>query len=870
MIEFRTLGALDLRGADGHPVQSVLAQAKRLALLGYLAAASPQGFHRKDKLLALFWPESDQERARASLRQVVLYLRRSLGEDLLASRGDEIGLNEERLWCDVAAFETAIAAGRHAEALELYRGDLLDGFHLPDAPEFERWLEDDRARLRAQAASAAWALAEQAEDAGAPAEAVPWARRAVALCPEDEAAFRRLLALLGRTGDRAGALRAHEEFAARLAQEFGVQPSAETQALVRALRESQVAAASPASEGARSGAPNPARDVPDRPFEVRNPVPVPVTPATARPLPARGKRRSWALALALSVLFIGGTTALASRSSGSAPGGSRILVAPLENRTGDAGLDSFGAMAADWITQGLAQTGLVDVVPAMTGMRVFRNLDAEGDPSVMGPERIRAFAEATGAGIIVSGSFYRQGDSLRIHVEFIDPERGVLVRGIAPVIGPVDAPLDAADEVRRRVTAALATLLNPRLTSQAGAASQPPSYAAYQEYLAGADAFIRDDMREAIARFHRAAAYDSAYTLPLLSSAFAHLGEGENAAADSLVQIVDRHRDRLAPLDRHHLELVRSYLRGDLGEALQHSRAMVRLAPESEWLYNLGRDALEFDRPGEAVEALERIDPERWAMKGWVYYWNVLALAHHVLGDHREELRVARRARAMHPGHAIPLNAEIRALAALGREAEVLALVEETVALSPPPASLGFPHTPKLVPPDVMEIAALELRAHGRTEAAGWVLRRAIEWHESRAAGDGIDARGRYSLARLMYRSGRWTEAQRLFEALRAEEPGATDYLGYLGVIAARRGDRAGAQQIAETLRTLGLPYLLGKNTYWRARIAALLGEQERAVELLAQAQSEGTGYIVQYHREADFESLRDYPPFRARLQPKG
>src|SRR5213596_3697281 len=129
MIELRMLGRLSLTGADGLEVRGLLGQPRRLALLAYLAAASPQGFHRRDTLLALFWPELDQEHARAALRQALHVVRGSLGAEVVLTRGDEeIGLDFDRLSCDVVAFDHAVAAGRFGEALDRYQGHLLDGF----------------------------------------------------------------------------------------------------------------------------------------------------------------------------------------------------------------------------------------------------------------------------------------------------------------------------------------------------------------------------------------------------------------------------------------------------------------------------------------------------------------------------------------------------------------------------------------------------------------------------------------------------------------------------------------------------------------------------------------------------------------------
>jgi len=237
MIELRVLGRLSLTGADGREVRALLGQPRRLALLAYLAAASPPGFHRRDTLLALFWPELDQEHARAALRQALHVVRDALSGDAVASRGDEeIGLDFAQVSCDVAAFERALLTGELEEALDLYRGALLEGFFISDAPEFERWLETERARLQQAAAGAARALAERSESDNDLTRAVRWARRSIELAPSDEGLVRRLMALLDRQGDRAGALEAYEVFARRVAAEYESEPAAETKALLAAVR----------------------------------------------------------------------------------------------------------------------------------------------------------------------------------------------------------------------------------------------------------------------------------------------------------------------------------------------------------------------------------------------------------------------------------------------------------------------------------------------------------------------------------------------------------------------------------------------------------------------------------------------------------
>src|ERR1700687_3663667 len=203
VIELRTLGTLDLHSANGRELHSLLAQPKRVALLAYLCIAQPCGFHRRDTLLGLFWPNSDQEHARTSIRKSLHILRRALGGDAILSRGDEeVAVDFQLVPCDVAAFEASVKANRLEEALELYRGDLLAGFFIDEAPEFEQWLHSERTRLRSSAARAALTLSEQLEVSGDVAAAVTWARRSLELSETDERALHKLIELQWRAGDR--------------------------------------------------------------------------------------------------------------------------------------------------------------------------------------------------------------------------------------------------------------------------------------------------------------------------------------------------------------------------------------------------------------------------------------------------------------------------------------------------------------------------------------------------------------------------------------------------------------------------------------------------------------------------------------------
>lgn len=147
MIRLWTLGIASVTDAQGEPVDIVAAQSKRFAVLAYLALAKPRGWHRRDTILALFWPELDQAHGRHALRQTLHFLRQHLGNSVIRTRGSEdIALGPD-LWCDAVAFE----AGDDTAS---YRGDLLPGFFVRDAAaEFDHWLDRRRHDLCARAAA---------------------------------------------------------------------------------------------------------------------------------------------------------------------------------------------------------------------------------------------------------------------------------------------------------------------------------------------------------------------------------------------------------------------------------------------------------------------------------------------------------------------------------------------------------------------------------------------------------------------------------------------------------------------------------------------------------------------------------------------
>src|SRR6266536_6354384 len=340
---------------------------------------------------------------------------------------------------------------------------------------------------------------------------------------------------------------------------------------------------------------------------------------------------------------------LAVRRPASGLNDRRVVVAVIENRTGDSSLDNLGHMAADWVTQGLAQTGLVEVVPSVS---VISSSVAPGvhTPGHLDAAALRTLGRETGAGTVVSGAYYRQADSIRFQVQISAAKDGTVLRALEPVAGPISQPLAAVEAVRQRVMAALATLFDSRLSRWASMASQPPNFHAYQEFIAGLDRMVQFDSRGAIGHFRRAAQEDTTFRLPLIFAAHEHMDLGEFATADSIAHAVERSPGRLSPLDQHYLTWVLAQTRGDRQRALETAREMAVIAPNSETLWLVAQCALALNRPREMIAALTALGPDRGLFRGSSVYWYYLTFAHHLMGDHRGELKEALEGRRRHPG----------------------------------------------------------------------------------------------------------------------------------------------------------------------------------------------------------------------------
>ncbi len=235
-IDLALLGGFRGRLASGRPLSQATKKAQ--ALLAYLALP-PGRPHSREKLAALLWGETIDERARDSLRHALGALRKTLGKrtPTVITDGDTVALNAAVVTVDVAAFERCArsrAPAALARAAVLYRGDLLEGL-MVDAAPFEEWLRTERERLRDLALDALGRLLVYQSKAARPDRAIQTAGRLLALDPLQEDVHRTLIRLYVRAGRRRPAVEQYERCRALMQRELGAEPEPETQQLYRTL-----------------------------------------------------------------------------------------------------------------------------------------------------------------------------------------------------------------------------------------------------------------------------------------------------------------------------------------------------------------------------------------------------------------------------------------------------------------------------------------------------------------------------------------------------------------------------------------------------------------------------------------------------------
>jgi tetratricopeptide (TPR) repeat protein len=558
--------------------------------------------------------------------------------------------------------------------------------------------------------------------------------------------------------------------------------------------------------------------------------------ATSPLAPAPPQRTRWMLAGAAALVAIGAALAfLPGRKSRLEP--TRVVVGGFENRTGDSTLAPVGEIAADYIARGLATTLLLqDVYDARAMAR------EAGRPVQVGIAAGRDLARQVGAGTVLGGSYYREGDTLHFEAQLVDAASGRLVLALQPVVGLRREQTRVIELLRQRVMAGFATVFQPGFGDWS-ASTVPPTYTAYQEMMAAVDDgwHFRSDL--ALPHLHRAIADDSNYTAAKTQLAYALSTLGRCGELDSLSDAVERESDQITLADRGMLAYARAGCRHDRPAQLEAAKAVLQATPRSIGFTVLGGiDAIELGRPREGLDILRRLDAEHIKMSAQQadVYWGFIDYAEHDLAMIQQDAN----------GGRMPKGS---VLAPLADSDAVRRRVER---------ELQHPDSPDLAD---TQCGVMELRAHGSPTAASALLERIAAARGPDAAADVPDTPCYWNLFSVHYYAGRLPEARAAYQKRILEDTADVKAHAALGAIAARLGDTMALGVQRRWLAAHDHPVaFLGL-----ARIAVLQGHQAEAVSFLREALARNLERHF-LHLDPDLEPLRDYPPFRELMRFRG
>ena len=544
----------------------------------------------------------------------------------------------------------------------------------------------------------------------------------------------------------------------------------------------------------------------------------------------------------------------------------RVVVAVYANRTGDASLDALGVQLSDWLTQSLARIGIKTAlnpeVPLMGGPGLPRSVLAnEGDP-------IRALADRTGAGLVVSGAYYRDGDSLRVQSQIIDPATGAIIVTLDPCTRPRAQTSDLVAEVSKVVMGAIAMRLNKAISTAFPlvAGIRPPAYDAYLEWGQGAVSFASNPP-EAERHFRRSLELDPNFALARALLCAVIRNQGRWAEADQVLRVIEEPAaySQATPAEQAYIRYQRALIDGNLEATLAAVLEVERLLPSPSGKMLVGGAEARLHHTRAAIAVLSQIRVEDMpADIGSLAsgFLSQRAALHHELGEYDAQLAMARLGQQHYRDVAAFFSQEAAALIAMGRAGDIDAVIDRCTQATARSGGIGA----------ALYQVARELAAHGHAAAATSVAARAAAWYKNRLDSAKPTPGLRASYASALLQAGDCPQALAIRRDLMGAEP---DNLGHQGDYASALllcgGPRDEAQKIADALAKADRPFLRGSHLYQRARVLAALGDSEAAVRALQAAFVQGRGWPgAEMHLDPTWDPIRTYPLFQEFMKPKG
>jgi tetratricopeptide (TPR) repeat protein len=342
---------------------------------------------------------------------------------------------------------------------------------------------------------------------------------------------------------------------------------------------------------------------------------------------------------------------------------------------------------------------------------------------------------------------------------------------------------------------------------------------------------------------------------------------------DSIFVVLNGKRTLLTSYQRNYLDFLIAYREGDHYLGYFATKKMMEESPGSiDAVRECAYQAYRSRRPGEAAELLSGLNPDHPLIRNWTGFYYIRALFHHLAGEDRQALRVARIASFRTPTssdqYGVIIRSKLIALASMGKTKKLRKYFGEL-------ENVPLFH---IKGGEWYHFAARELGAHGKPEAAQYFHEKSHDWFESNidteiSEPDSLNTYPYEQYLETLYYAGEHGKLKRICTRLARVDSSHTTVLMYLGLLAAREGNTELAREYSEKIESLKPEPILRHEYafiwYKRARIAGACGDREEAMRLMRKAVNQGYRYW-KFHYEIDFEDMRDYPPFQDFLRPLG
>lgn len=832
-LRLHVLGGLSLESPRPHSLGR-----RPLALLALLAMAGERGISR-DKIVAMLWPESDDERARSSLSQALYAIRRAMnGGGDPVSGTTVLTLNDGVITTDVAAFERSCELGDLGAAVQAYSGPFLDGFFVKGAAAFEEWTEQHRARLQTRYVSCLTRLAQAAEAASAHEDAARWWRQLAALDPSHTTAIRGAMEALAALGDRGGAIKLYRVHAAHVQREFEVEPDHALTALADELTRNG-SLAGPEGDQLR-----PARRD-DGASRLPTTVDRELGTSTPGVTPRRGSRiTSVPVIAALTGLVAIGVVVVTNQPAGGAgeTQAGEVAIGLFENRTPDTVMARLADVAATSIAQLLSESQRATVVD-------LRDSIARGTlPEATVRTEFGRVAGRSRAEHLVQGYFESSGDSVTAVAQVVDAHSGRIEYQLDAVSVP-RATRDSIVRPLQELVGGAIMALNDTLFRASWGGLRPPRYSAYNEFMQGVDALVQQGEEIAIRHLLKAMTLDTEFVqAKLWYLEQAQVVGDQPARIDSVRAALVAQRPRMNAYNQAATDRQFTMFDRRLEDRYTAARRMVALAPHSpDALVLMAQAAMSTRRYRRAIEALHRLrESPGWLLDlGQHRLWDLWA--HRWTGDYAGGIAEWRQWVAERPNDQSVCRRGFMQLAAAGREKEVDSLLVACVGAPAPTEAVAT----------ALNNAGLNYRASGYAREAERAFTRLLTVRMDQAA---RDTSVRFQVAKAHMELGQWREA---YEILWARDFRTRAERVAFAVAAANVGDTASA--------VAALRVLEGKESTWvdRAAILAALSRRDEAIGLLTAAAQAGVVPMWDgWYLRSDLDPLRSDPRFQRLVEP--